>query len=368
MQITIIGGGNLGHVIAGVCSSKGVKTNILTDRPGNWSKELVISDNHNRKYIGQLNIITDNPSLVIPDSDIIILCLPGNLIEKHIKRIESYVRKDCYVGSIVSSSGFFWIARSILGENSNLFGFQRVPFISRILEYGKSAKITGYKAIHKMAFSKNVKPNNELRDFFEFILETKIVTLSNYLEAALTNSNPILHPSRMYSLFKDRNKDTIIEKEYLFYEEWSLDSSEILIHADTEFENTVKLLPIDKTQMPSLLEYYECRNAVELTAKIRSIEAFKGIKVPMLSVENGYIPDLKNRYFIEDIPYGILIIKSLGILLNQRTPTIDTLIFWAQNVLNKKYLKDLNHFDDDIVYSGIPQNYGIHSISDLLKI
>jgi opine dehydrogenase len=367
-QITIIGGGNLGHVIAGVFSSKGVQTNILTDRPGYWSKELNISDNHNRKYTGHLNIITDNPSLVIPYSDIIILCLPGNLIEKHLKRIESYVREDCYVGSIVSSSGFFWIARSILGPKAKMFGFQRVPYISRIIEYGKSAKINGYKAIHKLVFSKNIKPNNELKDFFEFVLETRIVILSNYLEAALTNSNPILHPSRMYCLFKDWNKGTILDKQYLFYEEWSLDSSEILIRADIEFQNIVKLLPIEKTQIPSLLDYYNCTNAVELTAKICSIEAFRGIKVPMLSIDNGYVPDLNNRYFVEDIPYGILIIKSLGILLHLKTPTIDSLIFWAQKVLDKKYLKDSTDFDTDAVNSGIPQNYGIHSLNELLEL
>lgn len=368
MQITICGGGNLGHVLAGVCSSKGIKTNVLTERPGYWLKNITISDNHNRTYLGEINKVTSNPSLIIPDSDIVILCLPGYLLETYLKKIKPNLRNETLVGSIVSSSGFFWIARNLLGKNIKLFGFQRVPYISRIIEYGKSAKISGYKSGHKIGISNNFDKIEKLKIFFEEILEVKVEILSNYLEAALTNSNPILHPSRMYSLFKNWNEFERYKVVPLFYEEWSLDSSEILIKSDAEFQNVIKQLPINIFEIPSLLKYYNCSTSEELKIKISSIEAFKEIKVPMITTEKGFIPDLQNRYFTEDIPFGLLVIKSLGLLTNQKTPMIDAIIYWGQNLLGMEYLTQSNTLGYDCKRSGIPQNYGITSLKELYEI
>ena len=73
------------------------------------------------------------------------------------------------------------------------------------------------------------------------------------------------------------------DKQFLFYEEWTEEASELYIQADRELLTLCSCCPgmeIGKDIIP-VLDYYESRNAVELTKKIQSIPAFHGVKAPM---------------------------------------------------------------------------------------
>lgn len=335
----ICGGGALGHVMAAVISSKGYEVNILSGHPSQWRTQITATDLHGRIYNGRLNIISSKAEEVIPRSDIIILCLPGFLLDTEIKKIKRFLRPDSLVGSVVSSTGFFITALSILGNHIGLFGFQRVPYIARVREYGNSVDLLGYKKQLNIVFE-NVSSPGTYMQLFESILETPISLLDHILEVTLTNSNPILHPSRLFCLFNDYSDTTVYPREYLFYEEWDDKSSEVLIACDNEFQSLLSLLPIKKNAISSLLEYYESEDAFTLTNKIRSIEAFKSIKAPMKPVDGGYVPDFGSRYFTEDIPYGLLLIKYIAQILHTETLYIDSIIEWSQQVMHKNYIKD----------------------------
>ena len=56
-------------------------------------------------------------------------------------------------------------------------------------------------------------------------------------------------------------------------------------------------IPIDLSSVESLQDYYESHSPREMTNKIRSIEAFKVLKSPMLEIEKGWIPDYYQGYF-----------------------------------------------------------------------
>ena len=85
--------------------------------------------------------------------------------------------------------------------------------------------------------------------------------------------------------------------------------------------------------------------------------------------ENGqFAIDYSNRYFTEDIPYGLLIIKSLGLLLEVPTPTIDQVIYWTQEHMGKCYLVEGQLTGKDIKESGVVSNYQIHSLTSLLNL
>ena len=144
-NICICGGGSLGHVCAGVLVSQGYNVSILTGHPANWSNEIVVEAPYNKVFKGHLTSISADPSELIPSSDIVLLCLPGYLIEETLNDISPYLQPSTIVGAIVSSTGFFFMAHKILPEKSKLFGFQRVPFISRVKAYGHSASLLGYK-------------------------------------------------------------------------------------------------------------------------------------------------------------------------------------------------------------------------------
>ena len=334
MKLTIIGGGGLGHVCAAVASSQiDCHVSLLTGHPQMWGSMVTAEDPEGRIYSGILEKISSEASEVIPEADIVLLCLPGYLIEKTLQEIKPLVGKHTSVGSIVSSTGFFIFAHRILPNSVPLFGYQRVPYISRVKEYGHSSYLLGYKK--ELALAVENHPNPEmLRGQLERLFLTPTVLLQNYYEAALTNSNPILHTGRLYSMWHQWD-GTPYDHQILFYREWDIPSAQKLIDMDKEFLLLLQCLPVREGVIPSLLDYYESSDAKSLTAKIQSIASFQNIVAPMKQIDGGWAPDFGSRYFIEDFPFGLKLIKDLAVEHSLSTPNIDIVLEWGMRVAQK---------------------------------
>lgn len=331
MRICICGGGSLGHVCAGVFSAKSQhEVNIFSGHPEKWNHDICITDKLGKQYQGIINHISDKPQDVLINQDIILLCLPGFLIKKALETIKPYIG-NAATGSIVSSTGFFFEAHNILGNNARLFGFQRVPFIARVNEYGKSAFLLGYKDYLKLAVE-NIEDKYNFCKEISNLVNTPTSLLDNYLEAALTNSNPILHTGRLFSMFHEK-ENNIFDHNILFYKEWTDDASELLIKMDQEFFKLLKVLQIHN--IPSLLDYYECADSATLTAKLSSISAFSTITSPMKKVNNGWIIDFDSRYFTEDFPFGLRWIYELGEKNKIDMPYISKVYNWGIRHINR---------------------------------
>lgn len=328
-RICICGGGSLAHVCAGVLSSQPeVVVNVFTRKPDLWSHRLEVTDCNGKVYYGQLDVISNNPEEALKDCNMVFLCLPGFAIESTLMSIKPYIG-SAVTGSIVCSTGFFFTAHRVLGENARLFGFQRVPYIARTAEYGHSANLLGYKTQLAVAVE-NVENKEAFRQLVERIWMTPTKLLASHYDVSLTNSNPILHTGRLYSMWKDWNGE-IYDHNILFYKEWTDESSQMLIDMDAEFMKLLDVLPVTKGAIPSLLDYYESNDAESLTRKISSIPAFQNITSPMKEVDGGWIPDFESRYFAEDFPYGLKYIISLAKENNVDCPSLNKVFDWGMS-------------------------------------
>lgn len=56
----------------------------------------------------------------------------------------------------------------------------------------------------------------------------------------------------------------------------------------------------------------------------------------MARTEDGWIPDFKSRYFTEDFPFGLQIVKDLAVQQGILTPTIDMVLGWRNACLKAK--------------------------------
>ena len=326
-KVCICGGGSLAHVCAGVLSSQpDVEVNIFTRKPELWSHQLEVTDSRGKVYNGNLNIISNSPEEALKDCDIVFLCLPGFAIEGTLNSIKPYIG-NAVVGSIVCSTGFFFAAHRILGEDARLFGFQRVPYIARTKEYGHTANLLGYKPQLAIAVE-NVEDNDAFRQLVETLWKTPVKLLGSHYEVSLTNSNPILHTGRLYSMWKDWDGE-VYDHNILFYKEWTNEASQMLIDMDAEFMQLLDVLPVTKGAIPSLLEYYESHDEESLTRKITSIPAFRNITSPMKEVDGGWVPDFESRYFTEDFPYGLKFIVELAKDKNIDCPNLNMVFEWG---------------------------------------
>lgn len=327
IRICICGGGSLSHVCAGMLATRDdVKVNILTRHPEQWSRQLRVTDVDGRVYSGQISLISNDPAEALAACDLILLCLPGFAIEEMLTTIKPFIG-TAVVGSIVSSTGFFFAAHRVLGEDARLFGFQRVPYIARTTEYGHAVNLLGYKPQLAVAVE-HVADREAFRQLIEHLWDTPTCLLASHYEASLTNSNPILHTGRLYSMWKDWD-GTPFDHNILFYREWNDAASQQLIDMDAEFMRLLDALPVTKGAIPSLLEYYESHDAQSLTQKIRSIVAFQCITSPMKEVAGGWIPDFSSRYFTEDFPYGLRLIVELARKKQVDTPILEKVLEWG---------------------------------------
>ena len=78
--ITIMGGGNSAHVLIPLLSKAGLKVNLLTRKPKQWSNNIALdymlpSGELKDVFEGTIDKISSNPKDVIPESDIIMFCI-----------------------------------------------------------------------------------------------------------------------------------------------------------------------------------------------------------------------------------------------------------------------------------------------------
>lgn len=332
MSITICGGGNLGHVCAGFLSAQGdSRVSLLTSKPERWSEHIDVRDCDGRVYHGTLSAVSDRPSDVIPQADVVLLCLPGFAIRDVLRSVAPCLRPSAWVGSVVSSTGFFFEAEEALPASQPLFGFQRVPFISRITRYGREAELKGYKESLAVAVE-HTADKETVRAALQQLFKTPVRLLSSHYEVSLSNSNPLLHTSRLYTLWRDWTPGITYASNPGFYSDWTVGTSELYIAMDEELQRLLRRLGVGEDSIPTVLHYYDSWDAESLTRKISSIPAFQGILSPMTRTDDGtYVPDFTSRYFTEDFPYGLKPIHTLCQQHGIDCPNIEQVLSWGMS-------------------------------------
>ncbi|MCR4761510.1 MAG: NAD/NADP octopine/nopaline dehydrogenase family protein, partial [Oscillospiraceae bacterium] len=101
-------------------------------------------------------------------------------------------------------------------------------------------------------------------------------------------------------------------------------------------------------------EHYESETPHQLTEKIRSIKAFKGLKIPAVAVSDGLIPDLHSRYFTADFSYGLSVIVQIAHFAGTDVPELERVLNWYNGIRIET---------DEFRY----EDYGIRNTEDFLK-
>lgn len=332
IRIAICGGGGLGHNCAGVLSSHdGVKVDMLTNRPEKWNHIFKVNIPDGSSIIGRLECISSNPEDIIPKADIVFLCLPAFLVEETLIKIKPYLKPNTLVGSVFGCTGFFIFAHKHLLNTTKLFAFQRVPYVSRVVEYGKESNLLGYRDKLIMA-TENIRHILQFQHLIEELFMEPVVLCDSFYEVTLSNSNPILHTGRLFTMWHDWDGKPF-EKCGLFYNDWTIETSQLEIEMDREFFSLLEFLKIKTTHIETLLEHYESTDASSMTAKIKSIKPLSTILSPMKKIEDGWVPDFLSRYFTEDFPYGLKFIYELAHENNISCPTIDMVYEWGMSMI-----------------------------------
>ena len=354
-NIAVIGGGNIGTQFACVCASKGYKVNVFSSKPELYDGTLEVVDEYENVTVGKLNKITANIGEAVEGCQIIIITHPAFHLKSVADQILPYIKNDMNICMLPGTGGAEFAFRECMKAGATLFGLQRVPTVARLEQYGKRVRCEGLRSELFLASI----PCNKAEDLAMFMSDLwgiPCTALPNYLSVTLTPSNPILHTTRLRTLFADYEEGKVYDRNPLFYGEWSDASSELLIACDGELQEMLKIMDkLDLHDVRSLKLHYESDTVEAMTKKLASIKSLHNLASPMRQVEGGWVPDFKSRYFTADFPYGLAIIEELAAVLKYDAPNIKDTMDWYRRVTG-----DTNRLDLGA--------YGIHSLQDIYNL
>ncbi len=350
MNIAIIGGGNMGSVLATKFSQQNNVNLYISNRNGEIDQYLhnMQSINEDSQIITTAKIakITDSLKDAIDGAEYIFITYPHFLLEKLSKEMLPLLKNQNLIFIPGSGGAELWF-KPCIEHGCTISGLQRVHAVTRIIEKGRLTRESGVRAFLKSA-TIPAKHSHSISIVLSQLYNMDVEVLDNYANITLINSNAILHTSRLYCLFKDYNKDIVYKSLPLFYEEWDIDSAQLLVDMDNELKTILDYLSqcgMNMSGIIPLLEHYESTNIYELKNKLTSINSFKGLKTPSIRLEEGYIPDFDSRYFTSDFPYGLDLILSFAKVCNIDCPNMLMVSNWYHNLSGTDNAFDLRKFD-----------------------
>ncbi len=354
-NIAVIGGGNIGTQFACICASKGYKVNVFSSKPELYDGTLEVVDEYEIVTVGQLNKITSDIGDAVEDCQIIIVTHPAFHLKSVADQLLPYIKNDMNICVLPGTGGAEFAFRECMKAGATLFGLQRVPTVARLEQYGKRVRCEGLRSELFLASIPSSKAE-DLAEFMAGLWGIPCTALPNYLSVTLTPSNPILHTTRLRTLFADYEEGKVYDRNPLFYGEWSDASSELLIACDGELQEMLKIMDkLDLHDVRSLKLHYESDTVEAMTKKLSSIKSLHNLASPMKQVEGGWVPDFKSRYFTADFPYGLAIIEELAAVLKYDAPNIKDTMDWYRRVTG-----DTNRLDLSA--------YGIHGLQDIYDL
>jgi hypothetical protein len=271
-------------------------------------------------------------------------------------------------------------------NNVATFAIGSIPWICRTKLYGEMGINYGAKQLNVVA----VTPQDRFERLNDIFLEDislrplgkgAFAQAHSFLDLTLSVDNQIIHPARCYGLWKKSGGvwDTK-EKVPYFYRDFDQESADILAKLDADYELVRQAIrerfPTKKFEY--MLGYVELEKLnhkskhVDILASLKDSVQLASIKTPTAEGADGrqYL-DTNFRFFKDDIPYGLLIAKSLAEMMMIQTPFIDEVIGWAQELRGESFLIDgkINRefcFSDKYL-CGIPEVYGLNKIEDLVE-
>ena len=392
VTVTVCGGGNAAHVMAGDLGSRGYTVNLylpFRDEAERFkaalpSRGLKINyTTKGRVSYSKPGNISKNAEDVIPGAKFIFIPLPVFAHEPTLMNIVPHCDDDAVIVALPATGCFDWTATKVfkkLGKCVTIAGIAPLPYVCRIATYGAEVNLMGIK--HKVGMA--TLPSNRIHDVanvVEEVIGLKVERFPSFVPITLTPTNPIMHTARLYGMFvgagnwRDRKGYPTMIK---FYDDCD-DVSNEWIHRLND-ENQKIAAAIEKAipgctggKIRSITDFLKWAYGPDITNCdtagdcYRSNSQFRGVGSPMLEVAPGYlVPDFKNRYFAEDFPFGLLANRGLAELLGVPTPDMDTVIEWAQKEMGKQWIVD-GKLNPNEKPQMTPQAFGF-SLEDIRKM
>ena len=407
LNYTVVGGGNASHVMVAMLSAAGARVKVwasFQDEAARFKEGM--ERNGGVQVTGVVEMkgspadVTKDPEQGLADADVILMALPSFAVNALLPIVCSHCKDGALIGYMPGQGGGDWAASvpdtqvydAIHKRDVVLFGTIPMPFNCRIEEFGARVNLLALKpTLHLATYPADIDAglSRLLCRVSEFVLCDKAAAdiYRSFISIHLSTGNANVHLPRLYALFKDFEEGMSYDENPLFYEGMDEFSTSCIQRVSDERMAVAKAIDgaHDKfkgtaadviSTMDVLLEFYGdlSEDTSSMLGIFRTNPGYRGLHCPMSQLPDGkWVPDFHNRYFCEDLPFGLVNFKSIALLVGVETPFIDEIILWAQRHLGMELL--VKDADGNYQLAGsdvntrttAPQCFGIHSIDDLIQ-
>lgn len=337
-KITIIGGGNGGFAAAADLTLAGYEITLYEDERFKDSiaellktKTITLTGVGRR---GEANIhkVTTDLSEALADADLIMPITPAYAQEAMAEKIAPYLKEGHKIILTPGSTGGALVFAKILHNNRKLEGIKiaemhTLPYAARKTGPTGVKILLECKKLYFAAFP--AKYNQEMFDIIKHLYPGAVELVSDVLETALNNGNPVSHPA---PVILNAGKIEYYKGEHYHYKEGITPSvARVNEKIDIERQEICKKFGykiVDAKERLYLMGYVPKRDT--LYESYRDSEAFSPLKGPK---------DLNDRYLTEDTPCSLVALSSIADVAGVDTPIIDAVINLASA------LKDINYWE-----------------------
>ena len=334
MKITIVGTGNGGTTIGADLALKGHQVTLLktSDKLHNENYRLLqrtkiveFEDTDKTRTARFYNVTTDFGQ-AIPDADLIILYIWTNFHKMVIERMAPYIRDgQCFLLEPGYLSTCYFIQAT--DKDITIIEAESSPIDCRIDKPGK-VRALFRNVMNPFGVYPKAKRTAAIKILEE--LQYPYTITDNVIEAALHNPNLIVHT--IGAIFSIPRIEYTNGQYWMYKEVFTPHIWNIVKSLDTEKMNVLESLGCKR------LPYVEaCKLRNSEDKKVSARAAFFHY-AKHSSPKGPYKPD--SRYITEDVPEGLVMLESLGKLLNIPTPTCSGLINVASAALETDFRKD----------------------------
>ncbi len=333
--VAVLGGGNGGHAVAANLSLNGYKVNFFELPQFAESFERVLRTKEIRiegisiDGTAKLNLATTDMQQAIKETEIIFVVTPAFGHKAMAEACAPFVQDGQIIVLMPGSGGSLEFVKIFKQRKVK----REITFAETCtLPYGARLKSSGHVSvfIHAVILPTGVFPSKrtnevipKLKQFYPSISPAKDV-----MEAAINNPNPIVHP--VATLLSATRIEHAKGEFYLYAEGMTPSVARAYESLNQERLSICKALGYQLYHWDNLefRDYNlgeteeECRYRIlntSMDAAFGKDGIYAGIK--MKGPEH-----MKDRYVTEDVPYGMVLLSTLGNLLGVPTPTHDAVI------------------------------------------
>ncbi|MCJ7747569.1 MAG: NAD/NADP octopine/nopaline dehydrogenase family protein [Desulfobacterales bacterium] len=346
--VAVLGGGNGGHAVAANLSLAGFKVNFFELPQFAEPFERVLRTKEIRiegvsiDGVAKLNSATTDIQQAIKDAEVIFVVTPAFGHKTMAEIFAPFVQDGQVIVLMPGSGGSLEFAKIFKEKKVK----QEITFAeSCTLPYGTRLKATGHVSvfINALILPTGVFPSKRTEEVISTLKQfyPTMISAKDVLEAAINNPNPVVHP--VATLLNAARIEHSRGEFYLYAEGMTPSVARTYESLNEERLSICKAMGYKLYHWNDLdfKDYNlgeteeECRYRIlntSMDAAFGKDGIYAGIK--MKGPEH-----LKDRYVTEDVPYGMVLLSTLGDILKIPTPTHDAVIQLASVINRTNYWK-----------------------------